>query len=130
MAEATAGKVVTVTYTPNAFGVTTGTVTISGGGAPAATVTLNGQADLVKYAPVMLPANQLFIGLTQFRADWSDETPEENVTSYTLEVTPKVVEPDAEFLSSVDASNYTNASQGYQAVTLTAPWSGNNVFSV
>ena len=125
VAEATAGKTVTVTYAPTAFGVTSATVTISGGGAPAATVTLNGQADLVKYAPVMLPAAEDGIRLTAFRADWTDQTPVQNVASYTLEVNPKNVEPEVVLLHSLSASSY--ASSGYNAVTLPAPWGGTNV---
>ena len=126
VAEATAGKTVTVTYAPTAFGITNATVTISGGGAPAATVTLNGQADLVKYAPVMLPANEDYINLTSFRADWTDETPAANVTSYTLEVTPKAVEPAVELIGSVAGTDFTGTSTYYD-ITLPAPWGGNNL---
>ncbi|MBQ3730332.1 MAG: C10 family peptidase [Muribaculaceae bacterium] len=38
--------------------------------------------------PVMLPADSAHIALTSFRANWTDETPDENVVSYTLEVNP------------------------------------------
>lgn len=38
--------------------------------------------------PVMLPADSAHIALTSFRANWTDETPDENVISYTLEVNP------------------------------------------
>ena len=34
----------------------------------------------------MLPADEAFITSTSFRADWTDDTPEANVVSYTLEV--------------------------------------------
>ena len=127
VADAAAGKTVTVTYAPTTFGTTSAVVTISGGDAPAATVTLNGQADIVKYAPVMLPAVESGIKINSFRADWTDETPDANVDSYTLEVSPKVVEPVYELIGSIDGTSYTN--QGYQAVSLSAPWSGNNVYS-
>ncbi|MBR5673611.1 MAG: C10 family peptidase [Muribaculaceae bacterium] len=43
-------------------------------------------APIEAYDPVMLPADSAYITLTSFRADWTDETPAENVTSYTLEV--------------------------------------------
>ena len=43
-------------------------------------------APIESYDPVMLPANENHITLTSFRADWTDETPAENVASYTLEV--------------------------------------------
>ena len=42
----------------------------------------------------MQPANELFINLTKFRADWTDATPDENVASYTLEVAAKSTEPE------------------------------------
>ncbi len=128
-AEALAGKVVTVTYSPTAFGVTTAHVTISGGGATAATVTLNGQANLVKYAPVMLPATEEYINLTQFRADWTDETPEANVASYTLEVSAKAEpqpDPDPVLIGSVAGTDFTGGATSYYSITLPAPWGGTN----
>ncbi len=121
IAEATAGKTVTVTYAPEAFGNHNATITISGGSANPVTVTLAGQANLTKYAPVMLPANDIFVALTQFRADWTDATPKANVASYTLEVNAKVVEPV--LIGTLDASVYTG---GYGDVTLSAPWGGTN----
>lgn len=43
-------------------------------------------APIEAYDPVMQPANENYITLTSFRAEWTDETPAENVASYTLEV--------------------------------------------
>lgn len=43
-------------------------------------------APIEAYDPVMLPVDSTDITLTSFRAQWTDETPAENVTSYTLEV--------------------------------------------
>ena len=120
------GTTVTVTYSPEVAGTHTGTVTLTSTGAQAVTVALNGLANIVKYAPVMQPANETYINLTKFRADWTDETPAENVASYTLEVSPKPTEPEVELLATIDGTSYTN--QSYQAVTLPAPWSGNNVY--
>ena len=121
-AQAEAGATVTVTYNPNTFGAHAATINVSGGGAEAVTVNLNGLASLVKYTPVMLPANEAHINLTKFRADWTDQTPEDNVVSYTLEVTPKVVEPV--LLGSLAGSAYTGS---YSAITLSAPWGSTNV---
>ena len=118
---------INVTYTPMAFGTHTGTVTITSPNAPTVTVALNGQADLVKYAPVMLPANEDYINLTKFRADWTDQTLDENVASYTLEVSAKPVEPEVELLSTVLGTDFTGSSTGYYAITLPAPWGGLNV---
>ena len=120
-------SVINVTYTPTAFGTHTGTVTITSPNAPTVTVALNGQADLVKFAPVMLPANENGINLTQFRADWTDQTLEENVESYTLEVSAKPVAPQVELLSTVLGTDFTGSSTGYYAITLPAPWGGLNV---
>ena len=117
---------VNVTYTPTAYGTHTGSVTITSPNVQPVTVTLNGQADLVKFAPVMLPANENYINLNRFRADWSDETPVGNVASYTLEVTAKSEpEPEPVLIGSLDGTQYS--SNGYSAVTLTAPWGGNSV---
>ena len=120
------GTTVTVTYQPTEFGTHTGTVTLTSSGAQTVTVTLNGQADLVKYAPVMLPANEEYINLTKFRADWTDETPAANVASYTLEVTPKPTEPEVELIASVAGTDFTSTSTYYD-ITLPAPWGGNNL---
>jgi hypothetical protein len=43
-------------------------------------------APIEAYDPVMLPADSAYITSASFRADWTDETPAENVSSYTLEV--------------------------------------------
>ena len=122
--QATNGSIVTVTYNPTTFGIHTGTVTITSNGAQPVTVTLNGQADLVKFAPVMLPAIEEYIDLTQFRADWTDETPAQNVASYTLEVNPKPVAPPAELIASLSGTQFSG--EQYYAVTLTYPWAGTN----
>ena len=118
-ADAMNGKDVTVTYAPTALGNNSATVTLSSAGAEDVTVTLNGQATLLKYDPVMLSANEEYINLTKFRADWTDATPDENVASYTLEVNVKPDEPEVPAyveLQNVDFSNLTaqlNSSSQY-----------------
>ena len=127
-ANAANGVPVTVTYAPTAFGDHNATVTISGGGAGNVAVNLNGTATLAKFTPVMLAAVEDYINLTQFRADWTDATPEANVASYTLEVSAKPVEPEepAEpvLLHSLSGSSYTGS---YNDITLPAPWGGVSV---
>ncbi len=116
-ADAMNGKDVTVTYAPTAFGTQNATVTLTSADAEDVTVTLTGTANLVKYAPVMLPANEEYINLTQFRADWTDATPETNVESYTLEVTPKPDEPEVpevQEIANIDFSNVTAVTDGNQ----------------
>ena len=105
-------KTVTVTYAPQEVGTHTATITLSSEGAADVTVSLSGTATaapLVKYDPVMLPADSAYINLTSFRADWTDQTPAQNVTSYTLEVKTK---PNITILAEADWSgvghNYNN----------------------
>ena len=85
-------KTITVTYAPQAAGNHTATITLSSEGAYDKVITLNGKATnapLVKFDPVMLPADSTYITKTSFRADWTDQTVPENVVSYTLEVNQK-----------------------------------------
>ena len=65
-------------------------------------------SDLERYNPVMQPANEEYINLTEFRADWTDATPEENVVSYTLEVSPKPTEPEILEPVLLEDANFTN----------------------
>ena len=115
------GKVITVTYAPQASGEHAATITLSSPGVEDKTVTINGVAVLETYRPNMLPAEESFINLTSFRADWTDETPAYNVESYTLEVG---LRPAVELLDSLDGSKYPDS---YSAITLTEPWGGNGV---
>ena len=125
-AEAMNGKEVIVTYTPTTFGVHNATITLSSADAENMTVTLNGAANLMKNAPVMLPADEAYINLTQFRADWTDMTVAENVASYTLEVNAKSVEPEPEpeLIASLSGTQFSG--NNYYVVNLTYPWAGNN----
>jgi hypothetical protein len=114
MAEAKDGKLITVTYNPNAVGEHTATITLSSPGAEDMVVTLNGTAapaPLVVYDPVMLPAVEDYISLTSFRADWTDETAAENVASYTLEVSTK---PNYVLLDDID---WSRTSESFFPVT-------------
>ena len=110
-----AGNVtVTVIYAPQAAGNHTATVTLTSTNANTATVTLNGTATtapLEVYTPVMLPADTTAVNLTSFRADWTDQTPAQNVVSYTLQVNEKptsglIAEAD---WSEVPSSGYANS---------------------
>lgn len=121
VSEQEAGKVITVTYAPTTSGTHTATITLSNPGAEDKTITLNGTAVLETYVPYMLPADEAAINLTQFRADWTDETPAKNVDSYTLEVSTR---PAVELLDSIDGGKYPGS---YEDITLMAPWSGNSV---
>ena len=69
----------------------------------------------------MLPVDSTHINLTQFRADWTDQTPAENISSYTLEVKTK---PVIELLGSIYGSDYQG---NYVYITLSAPWGGTYV---
>ena len=115
------GKVITVTYAPKAVGNHTATVTLHNPAVEDVTVTINGVATLQTFAPVMLPADSAYINLTQFRADWTDQTADKYVDSYTLEVRTR---PAVELLDSIDGSKYPVS---YQSITLSEPWGGQSV---
>ena len=95
-------KNVAVTYAPQTEGEYTATITISTPGVEDFVITLHGSSDYELYRPVMQPVDQESVTATSFRADWSDATPIENVTSYTLEVK---VKPDVNLIAEADWSN-------------------------
>ena len=104
--DAANGATVTVTFNPSTNQNYNGTITLSSNGAQNVTVNLTGRGVLLTSTPVMLAADSAYINLTQFRADWTDETPDENVSSYTLEVMTK---PLVELLETADFSNVPDA---------------------
>ena len=65
-------------------------------------------SDLEVYTPVMQPADESFITLTSFRADWTDQTPAENVASYTLEVSTKPTEPEQPAYVLMENADFTS----------------------
>ena len=83
-ADAQEGTAVTVTYAPTAAGTHAATLTLSSEGAENVTVTINGTAAMQTTAPVLAAATN--VGTTSFTAVWTDETPAQNVTDYTLHV--------------------------------------------
>jgi len=93
---------ITVTYTPTAVGDHPATIICTAQDCDPLTITLNGHAPLEVYEPVMQEANESFVTLTSFRADWTDMTPAANVDSYTLEVSAK---PAFSLLDEADFSN-------------------------
>ena len=101
-ADASTGKEVTVTFTPVAIQDYSATLTLSSPGAQDVVIPVTGHGLIEGYAPVMLPADEAYISLTGFRADWTDITPAQNVASYTLEVSPK---PVVDLLETADFSN-------------------------
>ena len=114
---------VTVTYSPTALGDNEATVTLTSDGAPDVNVKLNGTAELEVYDPVMLEATN--ITSTSFTATWTDETPAENVESYSLYVSAEPFKPAVALLDSVDWSSSNNVPAGWTAVNLSY-WSSNN----
>lgn len=89
IADADSGKLITITYAPKTSGNHNASITLSSPDAEAVTITLNGVASLETYRPVVLEPDENYIGLTQFRADWTDETLDRYVVSYDLEVNTK-----------------------------------------
>ena len=128
-ADAATGIDVMVTFSPAGLQDYNATVTLSSEGAQDVAVRLVGHGILEGYTPVMQPAIEQYINLTQFRADWTDQTPADNVDSYTLEVSTK---PSIKLLETADFSTIPDAvSNGYLADLsadyqnyLPAGWSG------
>ena len=112
MSVAEAGTEITVTYNPQTVGTHTATLTCTSQGTNTLTITLNGNAPLEIYPPVLLPANENYITLTSFRADWTDETPSHNVSSYSLEIQAK---PDYMLLEEADFSDLPRMAPTNQA---------------
>ena len=123
--QAANGVTVTVTYNPSTAGTNEATVTLTSTDAETVTVKLNGTAEaapLETYPPVMLDASD--ITATSFKATWTDQTPAENVESYTLYVSAEPFKPAIALLDSLDGSKYTGS---YANITLSAPWGGTSV---
>lgn len=107
-AEAAQGKAITVTFSPKAARNYTGSVRLTADGATAVTVSLSGNGQLLKVVPVMEPADTNLVRYTSFRADWTDETPDANVSSYTLWVN-QYVEPQFTLLLKETFTKFTTA---------------------
>ena len=120
--DAANGYNVTVTFNPNAIQDFYATMVLSSDGAEDVVVNLTGHGLIEGYTPVMQPADSAYVNLTKFRADWIDQSPTENVASYTLEVNTKPDDPV--LLGSLYGSNYTG---NYTNITLSAPWGGSSV---
>lgn len=101
---------VVVTYSPKAEGEYTATVTISTPGAEDYVIALTGTSVYELYRPVMQPIDESTVTATSFRADWTDATPAENVTSYSLEVKTK---PDVTLLTEADWSGVPQESTNH-----------------
>lgn len=107
------GKVsepVIVTYAPLAEGEYTATIVASTEGTEDVVITLRGSSEYELYRPVMQAPDEAYIKSTQFRAEWTDNTPAENVTSYTLEVR---VKPDVYLMTEADWSNVPEESTNH-----------------
>lgn len=114
------GVTVTVTFNPSTVGIHEATVTLTSTDAESVTVKLNGTAEaapLETYPPVMLDATD--ITSTSFKATWTDQTPAENVESYTLYVSDKPFTPAVALLDTTDWSASNTLPSGWTATGLT-----------
>ena len=107
--EVTVGTELTLSFSPEELGEFMTMIYINSEGAEPVSVLLAGRGVVQSYTPVMQPADSMFIDLTQFRADWTDQTPAENVASYTLEVNTK---PTYSLLETADFSGLPGVSDG------------------
>ena len=117
VAEVGNGVDVTVTYNPATAGDNEATITLTSTDAETVTVKINGTADLETYYPVMLEASN--ITSTSFTATWTDETPAENVGSYTLYVSDQPFKPAVALLDSVVWTSNNNIPTGWTQSGLT-----------
>lgn len=100
-------KTITVTYAPKAEGTYAATITCSAPGVNDIVISLVGTSAYELYRPVMEPLDEQSVTATSFRAEWTDNTPAENVVSYTLEVKEK---PDVCLLAEGDWSDVPSES--------------------
>ena len=119
-ADAANGTDVTVTFTPDDNRDYQATITLASDGAQDVIVNLAGHGLLEGYVPVMQPADSVMINLTQFRANWTDQTPDDNVASYTLEVYTK---PLVAQLETADFSNVPDAVEGNSLIDISGNYS-------
>lgn len=103
-------QTVVVTYAPKAEGEYNATVVCSTPGVEDIVITLHGASDYELYRPYMLPVDEESVTTTSFRADWTDNTPAENVLSYSLEVQTK---PDVFLLTEADWSDVPQESTNH-----------------
>ncbi|MBR4828448.1 MAG: C10 family peptidase [Muribaculaceae bacterium] len=105
-------ETINVTYAPKTEGNYTATVIVSTSGVEDFEIVLHGSSDYELYRPVMAFIDESSVTATSFRADWTDATPVENVTSYTLEVMTK---PNVILLTEADWSNVPAESTNHAA---------------
>ena len=81
------GEIV-VKYTPTKVGTDEAIITLSSTGASDVQITVTGIATLEKHDPVMLDPDYNYVKVTEdaFTAEWTDETPVANISSYQLYV--------------------------------------------
>ncbi len=106
------GITFTVTYAPKAATTYSATITCSSPGAQDVTVEITGNSPYELYRPEMLPVDESSVTSSSFRADWTDQTPVENVTSYTLEVIPRA---EVTLLTEADFSQLPKESANHAA---------------
>ena len=129
-AEGRIANAINVTYAPLTEGEYTATVTCTTPGTDPVVITLHGTSVYELYRPVMQAPNEEYVTATSFRADWTDATPVENVTSYTLEVMAK---PDVTLLTEADWSdvpkeNTNHASDAANYMPEGWTFTGNNLY--
>ncbi len=108
--DGTMNQRVIVTYAPKTEGEYTATVVVSTPGVEDFEITLKGTSVYELYRPYLLPLNEEAVTATSFLAEWTDETPAENVVSYSLEVKTK---PDVNLLTEGDWSNVPQDGTNY-----------------
>ena len=103
-------KTITVTYAPKTEGEYNATITCRTAGVEDVVINLSGKSEYELYRPVMMPVDEESVTANSFRADWTDNTPAENVLSYSLEVR---VKPEVALLTEADWSGVPQESTNH-----------------
>ena len=104
------GVTVTVTFTPTTLGTHEATVTLTSTDAETVTVKINATATILKEQVVLQEAAN--VANTSFKAVWTDNTPAENVESYTLWVNTSNV-PEVVLLNDIDWTSSATIPTGW-----------------
>lgn len=88
------------------------------------------------HVPVMLPADSSYVTLNGFRAEWTDQTPGENISSYTLQLNEVNSTKAPEILAEFDFSNQSAVTNGSTLANIDSSlssylgegWTGSYIF--
>ncbi|MBR1881433.1 MAG: S8 family serine peptidase, partial [Muribaculaceae bacterium] len=133
--EAAEGNDIAVTFSPKTYGNYQASITLKAEGATDVTVPITATALLRTSEPVMLEADTTQVTANSFVAQWTDETSEANVQSYTLYVSKKPEIPPVQLLlsetfptSKFNAAGTTNIGSSLNNYMDNSGWTGSYLY--